>query len=209
VPVVVGISLGLYMISNPMLNSMSGESELTITQLMENGSPIIGSENAEISIIEFGDYQCTFCYKFHQDTLNDIKIEYIDTGKANYVYRDFPLNGPSSILASEASYCADDQGKYWEYHNTIFKNWAGENTGWINMNSLLGFAAQLDLDIIEFSNCMDRHMHYQKVINNESYAKQIGISATPTFLIFDDTQLIRIVGAQPLEKFQNALNQIG
>ena len=77
------------------------------------------------------------------------------------------------------------------------------------MNSLLGFAAQLDLDIIEFSNCMDRHMHYQKVINNESYAKQIGISATPTFLIFDDIQLIRIVGAQPLEKFQNALNQIG
>ena len=125
------------------------------------------------------------------------------------VYRDFPLNGPSSILASEASYCADDQGKYWEYHNTIFKNWAGENTGWVNMNSLLGFAAQLDLDIIEFSNCMDRHMHYQKVINNESYAKQIGISATPTFLIFDDAQLIRIIGAQPLEKFQNALNQIG
>ena len=188
---------------------MSDQSLITNSQLIKNGSPQIGLDNAPITIVEFGDYQCTFCYKFHQDTLNDIKIDYIDTGKANYVYRDFPLNGPSSILASEASYCADDQGKYWEYHNTIFKNWAGENTGWINMNSLLGFAAQLDLDIIEFSNCMDRHMHYQKVINNESYAKQIGISATPTFLIFDDTQLIRIVGAQPLEKFQNALNQIG
>ena len=188
---------------------MSDQSLITNSQLIKNGSPQIGLDNALITIVEFGDYQCTFCYKFHQDTLNDIKIEYIDTGKANYVYRDFPLNGPSSILASEASYCADDQGKYWEYHNTIFKNWAGENTGWINMNSLLGFAAQLDLDIIEFSNCMDRHMHYQKVINNESYAKQIGISATPTFLIFDDAQLIRIIGAQPLEKFQNALNQIG
>ena len=209
IPIIVGIILGIYITTNLTSDSMSDQSLITNSQLIKNGSPQIGLDNAPITIVEFGDYQCTFCYKFHQDTLNDIKIEYIDTGKANYVYRDFPLNGPSSILASEASYCADDQGKYWEYHNTIFKNWAGENTGWINMNSLLGFAAQLDLDIIEFSNCMDRHMHYQKVINNESYAKQIGISATPTFLIFDDIQLIRIVGAQPLEKFQNALNQIG
>ena len=209
IPIIVGIILGIYITTNLTSDSMSDQSLITNSQLIKNGSPQIGLDNATITIVEFGDYQCTFCYKFHQDTLNDIKIEYIDTGKANYVYRDFPLNGPSSILASEASYCADDQGKYWEYHNTIFKNWAGENTGWINMNSLLGFAAQLDLDIIEFSNCMDRHMHYQKVINNESYANQIGISATPTFLIFDDTQLIRIVGAQPLEKFQNALNQIG
>ena len=209
IPIIVGIILGIYITTNLTSDSMSDQSLITNSQLIKNGSPQIGLDNALITIVEFGDYQCTFCYKFHQDTLNDIKIEYIDTGKANYVYRDFPLNGPSSILASEASYCADDQGKYWEYHNTIFKNWAGENTGWINMNSLLGFAAQLDLDIIEFSNCMDRHMHYQKVINNESYAKQIGISATPTFLIFDDTQLIRIIGAQPLEKFQNALNQIG
>jgi len=209
IPIIVGIILGIYITTNLTSDSMSDQSLITNSQLIKNGSPQIGLDNAPITIVEFGDYQCTFCYKFHQDTLNDIKIDYIDTGKANYVYRDFPLNGPSSILASEASYCADDQGKYWEYHNTIFKNWAGENTGWINMNSLLGFAAQLDLDIIEFSNCMDRHMHYQKVINNESYAKQIGISATPTFLIFDDTQLIRIVGAQPLEKFQNALNQIG
>ena len=209
IPIIVGIILGIYITTNLTSDSMSDQSLITNSQLIKNGSPQIGLDNAPITIVEFGDYQCTFCYKFHQDTLNDIKIEYIDAGKANYVYRDFPLNGPSSILASEASYCADDQGKYWEYHNTIFKNWAGENTGWINMNSLLGFAAQLDLDIIEFSNCMDRHMHYQKVINNESYAKQIGISATPTFLIFDDTQLIRIIGAQPLEKFQNALNQIG
>ena len=209
IPIIVGIILGIYITTNLTSDSMSNQPLITNSQLIKNGSPQIGLENATISIVEFGDYQCTFCYKFHQDTLNDIKIEYIDTGKANYVYRDFPLNGPSSILASEASYCADDQGKYWEYHNTIFKNWAGENTGWVNMNSLLGFAAQLDLDIIEFSNCMDRHMHYQKVINNESYAKQICISATPTFLIFDDAQLIRIIGAQPLEKFQNALNQIG
>ena len=129
IPVIVGISLGLYIVTDPMLSSMSNESELTITQLMENASPIIGSQNAEISIVEFGDYQCTFCYKFHQNTLNIIQSDYIDSGKINYVYRDFPLNGSDSILAAEATYCANDQENYWQYHNLLFENWAGENTG--------------------------------------------------------------------------------
>ena len=129
------------------------------------------------------------------------KVSVLDGGMQKWLKE----NRPTSKEVNE------DFGKFSKIEklNPKSRYKVNENTGWINMNSLLGFAAQLDLDIIEFSNCMDRHMHYQKVINNESYAKQIGISATPTFLIFDDTQLIRIVGAQPLEKFQNALNQIG
>ena len=207
-PVVVGISLGLYMISNPMLNSMSGESELTITQLMENGSPIFGNQNAEISIVEFGDYQCTFCYKFHQNTLNIIKFDYIDSGKINYVYRDFPLNGYDSILAAEATYCANDQENYWQYHNLLFENWAGENTGWITMNSLTQFAVDLKLDISEFKNCLTSHKYYQKVIDNENYAKKININATPSFLIFNNEEVIRIIGAQQLDKFRTAIEQL-
>ena len=208
VPVVVGISLGLYMISNPMLNSMSGESELTITQLMENGSTIFGNQNAEISIVEFGDYQCTFCYKFHQNTLNIIKFDYIDSGKINYVYRDFPLNGYDSILAAEATYCANDQENYWQYHNLLFENWAGENTGWITMNSLTQFAIDLKLDTNEFKNCLTSHKYYQKVIDNENYAKKININATPSFLIFDDEELVRIIGAQEFEEFQNVIEYL-
>ena len=207
-PVVVGISLGLYMISNPMLNSTSGESELTITQLMENGSPIFGNQNAEISIVEFGDYQCTFCYKFHQNTLNIIKFDYIDSGKINYVYRDFPLNGYDSILAAEATYCANDQENYWQYHNLLFENWAGENTGWITMNSLTQFAIDLKLDTNEFKNCLTSHKYYQKVIDNENYAKKININATPSFLIFNNEEVIRIIGAQQLDKFQTAIEQL-
>ena len=196
------------MISNPMLNSMSGESELTITQLMENGSPIFGNQNAEISIVEFGDYQCTFCYKFHQNTLNTIQSDYIDSGKINYVYRDFPLNGSDSILAAEATYCANDQENYWQYHNLLFENWAGENTGWITMNSLTQFAVDLKLDISEFKNCLTSHKYYQKVIDNENYAKKININATPSFLIFNNEEVIRIIGAQQLDKFQTAIEQL-
>ena len=191
-----------------MLNSMNEESELTITQLMENASPIIGSQNAEISIVEFGDYQCTFCYKFHQNTLNTIQSDYIDSGKINYVYRDFPLNGYDSILAAEATYCANDQENYWQYHNLLFENWAGENTGWITMNSLTQFAVDLKLDISEFKNCLTSHKYYQKVIDNENYAKKININATPSFLIFNNEEVIRIIGAQQLDKFQTAIEQL-
>ena len=208
IPVIVGISLGLYFVTNPVLNSMNEESDLTINQLMKNGSPMIGSQNAEISIVEFGDYQCTFCYKFHQNTLNVIQSDYIDLGKINYVYRDFPLNGSDSILAAEATYCANDQGNYWQYHNLLFENWAGENTGWITMNSLTQFAVELKLDISEFKNCLTTHKYYQKVIDNENYAKKISINATPSFLIFNNEEVIRIIGAQQIDKFQNAIDQL-
>jgi predicted DsbA family dithiol-disulfide isomerase len=77
------------------------------------------------------------------------------------------------------------------------------------MNSLVEFAVQANLAIPEFRNCLNEHKYYEKVIDNENYARQIGINATPTFLIFDDKQLIRIIGAQQLDKFQNALNQLG
>ena len=167
VPIIVGIILGIYVTSNLVSDSINDQSLLTNTQLMKNGSPEMGLDNAPISIVEFGDYQCTFCYKFHQNTLNQIKMEYIDTGKANYIFRDFPLNGPDSVLVAEASYCAHDQGKYWQYHNIVFKNWAGENTGWVNMDSIVEFATQVDLDISEFNTCITEHKYHQKVIDND------------------------------------------
>ena len=207
IPIIIGIIIG-GVLSGFMIDSNDSK-KITSSKLIENGSPIMGSHNAPITILEWGDYQCTFCYKFHQNTLDIINEDFIKTGKVKIVFKDFPLNGFDSKLAAEASYCADEQNKYWLYHDIVFKNWAGENTGWVNMNSLVDFAIQADLDIPEFRNCLNEHKYYQKVIDNENYAKQIGINATPTFLIFDDNELIRIIGAQQLDKFQNALNQLG
>ena len=175
---------------------------------MENTPPIIGDVDAKITILEFGDYQCTFCYKFHQQTLEKIKESYIDTGKVTYTYKDFPLNGLDSILAAEASFCANEQGKYWEYHDTIFNNWAGERTGWITSNSLLDFAEQNKLNVNEFTECVNNHKYTQKVIENQKFAENIGINAPPSFLIFNDEKLVRVIGAQPIEKFVDAIQQI-
>ena len=207
IPIVIGLIIGLIVISNGD-NSDQKSNLFSKEELLENTPPIIGDINAKITILEFGDYQCTFCYKFHQQTLEKIKESYIDTGKVNYTYKDFPLNGLDSILAAEASFCADDQGKYWEYHNTIFNNWAGERTGWITNNSLLDFAEQNNLDLNEFTECVNSHKYTQKVIENQNFAESIGINATPSFLIFNDEKLVRVIRAQPIEKFVDAIKQI-
>ena len=201
------VIIGFIVISNED-NSDQKSNLLNKEKLLENTPPIIGDVDAKITILEFGDYQCTFCYKFHQQTLEKIKESYIDTGKVNYTYKDFPLNGLDSILAAEASFCANEQGKYWEYHDTIFNNWAGERTGWITSNSLLDFAEQNKLNVNEFTECVNNHKYTQKVIENQKFAENIGINATPSFLIFNDEKLVRVIGAQPIEKFVDAIQQI-
>ena len=173
------------------------------------GTTILGDPNAGTTIVEFGDYQCTFCYKFHDDTMKKIYEKYVKKGEINFIYKDFPLNGARSILASEASYCAQNQDKFWEYHNMLYDNWAGENTGWITNNALLGFARDSGLNLEEFNSCMNKSIFNQKVLDNEQFAKKINIDATPSFLILSGNEVYRIVGAQPFEKFEDVFQKLG
>ena len=173
-----------------------------------DGSTILGNPDAKISIVEFGDYQCTFCYRFHDDTMKMILEQYVKNGKVNFVYKDFPLNGPSSMMASEASYCAQEQGKFWEYHDIIYENWEGENTGWLTRNALDRFAEDIQLDLSKFNSCMNDSKYREKVLEIEQFAREINIDATPYFIIFDDTDAYRIIGAQPFEKFEQVLNEL-
>ncbi len=176
--------------------------------LMENGSPLLGGPSAPITILEWGDYQCTFCYRFHQSSLNIILAEYVDSGKINLVFKDFPLNGPDSILGAEATYCAGDQGNYWAFHNELYSNWAGEKTGWINHDSLNQFAKSVNLELDEFTSCLDVHKYKQKVLELEKFGKEIGIDATPSFLIFNDKKIIKIRGNQPIDAFRQAIDDL-
>lgn len=173
--------------------------------LIKNGSPMIGNPSAPITILEWGDYQCTYCYRFHESGLNTILDEYVDSGQVNLVFKDFPLNGPDSILAAEAAYCAGDQGKYWEYHDELYTNWAGERTGWINLDSLNKFASTVNLSIDDFSSCLNEHKYRQKVLELEKFGKDIGIDATPSFLVFNDKKIIKIRGNQPIDVFRKAI----
>ena len=207
IPIIIGIVIGIGLTLN--LESTPNDSSILNKENLMQGSTILGNPDAKITIVEFGDYQCTFCYKFHDETMKKIDQAYIKAENVNFVYRDFPLNGPQSILASEASYCAQKQNKFWEYHNTLYDNWGGENTGWITKNVLIGFANDIKLDLDSFSQCLENSEFKQKVLDNEQFAREIGIDATPSFLIFNDSELYRIIGAQPFEKFEQALQELG
>lgn len=206
IPIVMGIVVGVFLVNN--YESESESSLLTKSKLTEGGSPILGNADAQITILEFGDYQCTYCYKFHESTLKTIENEYIKTGKVKLVFKDFPLNGIDSFLAAEATYCANDQGKYWQFHDEVYKNWAGERTGWITRESLDSFAITVGLNLDKFNDCLDNKSHSNKVSNLYEFGKEIGIDATPSFLIFNDEKIIKIRGNQPLEVFLKTFDEL-
>ena len=206
IPIIIGIIvggvLGTYGIS-------SNDSEIiTPAKLIENGSPFLGNPDAPITILEWGDYQCTFCYKFHQNTLKIIDEDYIKTGKVKMVFKDFPLNGPDSKLAAEASYCAQDQQKYWQYHDELYRNWGGERTGWITREALSEFAQTVNLDIEKFNECLDDSKHESRVNSLYEFGNNIGVDATPSFLVFNDQEIIKIRGNQPLEVFLKTFDKL-
>ena len=206
IPIIIGIIAGAFLSFYPETESKSNS--LTIPKLIEGGSPMMGNPNAPITILEWGDYQCTFCYKFHQNTLDIINEDFIKTGKVNLVFKDFPLNGPDSLLAAEATYCAEDQEKYWQYHDELYKNWGGEKTGWITRESLDEFAMTVNLDLGKFNQCLDEHKYQNKVSLIHEFGKEIGIDATPSFLVFNGEKIIKIRGNQPLEVFLKTFDEL-
>jgi len=185
----------------------SKSEELTPQLLMQNGSPLLGEPNAKITIVEFGDYQCTYCHLFHQNTKDALLQQYVNTGKVNFVFRDFPLNGEDSILAAEASYCANDQDKYWQYHDELYNNWGGEKTGWVNQKSLDKFAITISLDLGKFDKCLSDKKYEQRVLDNQKFGEKIGIDGTPSFIIFDGKKITKVVGAQPISAFKQVLDK--
>ena len=205
IPILIGVLVG-GVLSEYGVNSNDSK-KLTFSKLVENGSPVMGNINAPITILEWGDYQCTFCYKFHQNTLDIINEDFIKTGKVKFIFKDYPLIGPDSKLAAEASYCAQDQEKYWKYHDELYKNWGGERTGWITRESLTKFAETVDLDIEKFNKCLDDHKYENKVDLLYAFGKEIGIDATPSFLVFNDEKIIKIRGNQPLEVFLKTFDE--
>ncbi len=207
IPILIGLAVGTILWISPM---DSNDSKIfTISKLIENGSPIMGNPNAPITILEWGDYQCTFCYKFHQNTLDIINEEFVKTGEVKIIFKDFPLNGLDSKLAAEATYCAQDQDKYWEYHDELYKNWGGERTGWITQESLNKFAITIDLNLKEFNDCLDNHTYKDRVNTHYQFGKELGIDATPSFLVFNGEKIIKIRGNQPLDVFLKTFDELG
>ena len=184
VPIIVGIILGIYVTSNLVSDSINDQLLLTNTQLMKNGSPEMGLVNAPISIVEFGDYQCTFCYKFHQNTLNQIKIEYIDTGKANYIFRDFPLNYPA-LMGSIVLRCVPQDIRY-EYQEALYElqsKWVFRDTA-KTKQELYKIMQSGGMKKEEFDKCIENvDLENEILVGLMNAQEEFNIKSTPSFII--------------------------
>lgn len=160
--------------------------------------PTLGDPAAPVTIVEFSDFQCPFCGRFWQQTLPTIKEKYITTGKVKFVYRDFPIASIHSEAekAAEAAECADEQGKFWEYHDRIFQ---GQDE--LSVASFKRWATELGLDTNRFTECLDSGKYADEVAKDFQDGQAAGVTGTPTFFINGE----RLVGALPLAQFESAI----
>jgi len=173
-------------------------------------SPVEGQDDAPITIIEFGDYQCANCKQWFQLEKSSITSDYILTGIAKLYFVDFAWGGDDSIAAAEASYCADDQGKYMEYHSTLYNNQEGMNDGWASSDALKQFAIELDLDSEIFDECLDSGKYSDRVSYNTEVAISNGVEGTPHFFIVAPDGTVKpIEGPQPSVVFDATILSLG
>jgi len=177
---------------------------------LENGSPPLGSESARITIVEFGDYQCEACYAWFHNTRDTLIDNYIETGKAKLVFVDLPFLGRDSPKAAQASYCAEDQEKYWEYHTILYTFQDGHpDSGWADRDRLNSFAFSLDMNMDEFNECMDSSKYKKRVKANYDEAVKNNARSTPTFMIISqDGMTERFSGSQPYSVFAASIESM-
>ena len=181
-----------------------------LAALVENGSPILGNIDAPLTLVEFGDYQCSFCKKHFVQTHDLIMKNYVATGNVKILFKDMIVTpGEDSIHAAHAAHCAKDQGMFWKYHYMLYNNWEGENTGWITDDILNKFAKNINLDMNEFSKCMSEKKWMNLIRAGGEDANTMGVTGTPSFfLIGPENEISKIHGAQPYEVFKRTIDSM-
>ena len=184
----------------------------TFSEISKDNDPILGDPDAPISIIEFSDYQCQFCARFYSDTMPLLYSQYIETGKVNLISRDFPIvkihsNAMPTALASE---CANEQGKFWEYHGKLFETqntWKQNKPDEIIL-TLKQFAKDLNLNQKQFDSCLDSSKYAEEIRQDMADGEKYFVSGTPTFFVGnDEIGYSSIFGAQSFSDFRIMIDE--
>lgn len=175
---------------------------------INDDDPVLGNPEATVSIVEFSDFQCPFCSRAEYDALADFKAsDYFANGEVNLIYKHFPLTSIHQYAqqSAEASECAGAQGKFWEYHDTLFANQDALDTA-----SLKQYAADLGLDTDAFNSCLDNGDARSGVSQDVAQATAAGARGTPYFVVLNkDTGATQVVsGAVPYANFEAAINVV-
>jgi protein-disulfide isomerase len=162
------------------------------------GYPSLGPEDAKIVIVEFSDFQCPFCRRFHEQTYKPLLEAY--PGQIRFVYRNLPLPAtmhPDAMSAAVASLCANDQNAYWDYHEKLFSSdTLGEET-------YIQYATDLGLNVEDFTACLSSGKHDDFIEQDMAFSSNLGVQSTPTFFVNG----MAIVGAQPLSSFTQIIDK--
>jgi protein-disulfide isomerase len=182
----------------PAAAAPSGPVNITL----KPNTPYLGSSNAKVTVVEYADYECPFCEQWFKNVFSDLKSKYIDTGKIKFEYQDFAFLGPDSNTAAEASHCAEDQNKFWQYHDYLFNNQGQEGSGWATALHQKEFAKAVGLNTTQFNSCLDSGKYKQQVLDETAAGKSYGVSGTPSVFVNGTI----IVGAQPATSFEQAID---
>ncbi len=181
--------------------------------ISSDDDPVRGNPDAKFTIVEFSDFQCPFCAKFHSETLPLLMENYINNGKVNLVFRDFPIESihPNAVPASHAAECTDDQGKFWEMHDIIFEN----QRNWQNVEVLESvdlfkkYAIEIGVDEDEFDSCMSSAKHIDEIKKDLLDGQAYGVTGTPGFFVGnEEVGFTKIIGAQPFSSFQRVIESL-
>lgn len=169
-------------------------------QTSAGAAPTLGSPSAPVTIIEFSDFQCSFCKRFWVETLPRLKEAYLDTGKARFIYRHFAILGKHSEQAALAAACAQEQGRFWEYHDQLFRNQGGLA---FTEAKLKQYSDDIGLNAGVFGTCLGTGKYREKVERETAAAVNLGGRGTPFFIV--EQRLL--FGAQPYSVFQRIIDE--
>lgn len=165
-------------------------------EVSTDDDPSLGPEDAPIVIIEFSDFNCGYCRRFHQETFEALLDKYPD--QIRFVYRDFPITSQESFYAAQAAQCAHEQGNFWDFHDLLFSG-----TLPLGTEAYETYAQDLGLDAEELLNCIETERFAEEVSADATFASSIGLTGTPTFFVNG----IPMIGAQPLERFSQIIDE--
>lgn len=180
----------------------------TLNPGIVDSDPVLGDANAKITVVEYSDFQCPFCERAATGTVAGLKnSQMFKDGEVNFIYKHFPLESihPEARPSAIASVCAQEQGKFWEYHDILF-----ENQNSLNNQNYIKWAGDLGLNTEEFTSCLSSAEANNKVSADLTAATNAGGRGTPYFIVVnnDNGKTTAVSGAVPYANLEAAINQV-
>lgn len=197
---------GAWFISSVSEVTRTGEQIPERVAIAERGAPSLGRNDASVTIIEFADFQCPSCAVFHFGAGEVIFEQYVKTGLARFVFKQYPLLGEESFSAAYASACAGEKGKFWEYHDVLFARQVqseGENSGIFSFANLVRIAEEIGLETVSFSDCLRTEKYRGNIMQEIEDAKRAGVTGTPAVFINGK----KFEGALPFESYKATIEE--